>query len=520
MHNYLENKYILPVISGVLFASSFYSTYLSLAAWFCLVPLFISIQEKSPAESFKAGLIFGISANFAGQYWLVGTLTRFGGFPLIVSILFILILCGYLALQFSFFTYLCSKFKLLKKGSVTASILVASIWVSLEYFFPQLFPYGIGNSQALNTTIVQFADILGIHFISFVIVFINLAIFRLYSAFSNSDKIPYTEISTSILMLLMLFVYGIYRIDLEDSRILRAPKISAAIVQANFDFFEKNEQNENTVTQKHKDMSEQVRGAELIIWPETAVQSWLPLESDYYTVEGVPVVPDIENTLFLIGGLSFKDENNSANRKPEPDFTKYNSAFLLTNEGKVLGRYHKIELLLFGEYLPLARQFPFIKQLSPATGDFTPGGELNLLESRNKGIRIGPLICYEDIIPYFSRAFVKKGANLLVNITNDAWFGRSIAPYQHLLISIPRAIETRRSFIRATNTGVSAFIDSAGRVLYSSEIFRDTAVQREVPLMDGEPTFYVKAGEIFPVMCSIISLILVYYIYLGRRYVR
>ncbi len=520
MHNYLNKKYLLPLLSGILFASSFYTNYLSFVAWFCLVPLFVSMQDRSPRESFKMGLIFGISANYAGQYWLVGTLTRFGGFPLIVSILFIFILCCYLALQFSVFTYLCTKFGLLYKGTLPATVLAASIWVSLEYFFPQLFPFGIGNSQALNTTIIQFVDVLGVHFISFVIVFINLAIFRLYSVFGKPDQFPYLEVSTSVLLLLLLIVYGIYRIDLENIRITKAPKISAGIVQANFDFFEKNEQNKDMVTEKHKSMSESVSDADLIIWPETAVLSWVPLEAGYYTVNDVPVVPDMGNTLFLVGGLSFKDENDSPDRQPGPGGTKYNSAFLLDNEGKVLDRYHKIELLLFGEYLPFSRQFPSIKKLSPATGDFTPGSELDVLESKDKGLRIAPLICYEDIIPYFSRAFVQKGANLLVNITNDAWFGRSIAPYQHLLISIPRAIETRRSFIRSTNTGVSAFIDSAGRVLYRSEIFQDTAVKKEVALMDGDQTFYVKAGEIFPVLCSIISVLLIYYMHLGRKYVR
>lgn len=516
----MKTRYLLPLLSGILFASAFYSHYLSYLSWICLVPLLISISKETPGESFRTGLLFGIAANYAGQYWLVGTLTRFGGFPILVSVAFIFILCTYLALQFAIFSYLCSKFRLLGNGSAPATLLAGTIWVTLEYFFPQLFPYGIGNTQALNSSVIQVVDILGVHFLSFIILIVNVSIYRLYISMTSPQPIPYLELSASVILLILIVSYGHYRISIEDKRIEKAPKIDAAIVQANFDFFEKNEQNEDVVTEKHKKMSENVGDAHLIIWPETAVQSWLPLDAGYYAVDGVPVVPDLDDTLFLIGGLSFRERDGYENGPPGSGFTKYNSAFLIKSKGKVLGRYHKIKLLLFGEYMPFADIFPSIKKLSPATGDFTPGSELSLLESRNHGLRIAPLICYEDLIPYFSRESVKKGANLIVNLTNDAWFGRSIAPYQHLLVSIPRAVETRRFFIRSTNTGVSAFVDSAGRVLYQSEIFEDTAVKREVALMDGEQTFYVRAGEIFPVICAFVSLLLVYYIHLGRKYIR
>lgn len=519
MNKIKHNRYILPVLSGILFSAAFYSEYLSVAAWFCLVPLFISLHGKSPGESFKRGLIFGITANFAGQYWLVGTLTRFGGFPLIISILFILILCTYLAVQFSVFTYLCSKFKVLERRKAAASVLAAFLWVTLEYFFPQLFPYGIGNSQGLNTTLIQAVDLLGVHFISFVVVSVNVMIFRLYGNLISRQTYPVFEICFSALLLTFLSIYGIYKIDVEDRKIMQAPRKEAAIIQANFDFFEKTEDNQAEVTQKHKDMSAEIGHADLIIWPETAVQSWAPLDADYYAADGVPVVPDMEGTLFLIGGLSFRDRAEAVSRPEKLNVTKYNSAFLLNSRARILGRYHKVELLLFGEYLPFSNMFPFIKELSPASGDFTPGKELNLLENPDRDFRIGTLICYEDIIPYFSRKFTEKGANLLVNITNDAWFGRSVAPHQHLLVSIPRAVETRRFFVRATNTGVSAFIDSAGRVLYQSEIFEDTAVKKEIALLDGEPTFYVRAGEIFPYLCAFLSLLLVYYTHLGRKYI-
>jgi len=516
----LYPKYLLAILSGLLFSAAFYSVYLSPLAWICLIPLFISIYDEGPGDSFRFGLVFGMAASFAGQYWLIGTLTRFGGFPLLISLIFILIFCIYAGLQYALFTYICSKFKLISNKTLLTLIAAGCVWITLEYYFPKLFPYGIGNSQGMNTTFIQVSDIFGLHFLSFIIVLVNIALFRIYSGLRSGQHIPLSGIAAPVILVLFMISYGKYKIGIETSNIERAPKIKAGIVQANFDFFEKNEENSDKLTDKHKLMSHKLKGADLIIWPETAVQSWLPLDAEYYKQDGVSVVPDMDDTLFLIGGLSFKEKGGSGENRPEGEFTKYNSAFLLTSKGEVLGRYNKIELLMFGEYMPFSGIIPSIKKLSPATGDFTPGSKINLLESREKGLRIGTLICYEDIIPYYSRQFVRKGANLLVNLTNDAWFGKSVAPYQHLLVAIPRAVETRRSFIRSTNTGVSAFIDSAGRVIYRSDIFEDAAVKKEIALMDSEETIYVRLGEIFPLACMIFSIFFIYYIYLGKRYIR
>ncbi|MCZ6555771.1 MAG: apolipoprotein N-acyltransferase, partial [Candidatus Dadabacteria bacterium] len=161
------------------------------------------------------------------------------------------------------------------------------------------------------------------------------------------------------------------------------------------------------------------------------------------------------------------------------------------------------KLILFGEYLPFAKYIPAIKNISPASGDFTPGDKLDLFEIKEKGARIAPIICYEDIIPSFSRQFVNKGANLIVNITNDAWFGKTIAPYQHLFISIPRAVETRKYLLRSTNTGISAIIDPVGRVVDRTDNFVQTNLEGEVSLMNGGKTLYTRIGDLFPIACSV-----------------
>ena len=228
------------------------------------------------------------------------------------------------------------------------------------------------------------------------------------------------------------------------------------------------------------------------------------------------MVPDIKNTYFLLGGLSYEAEINPENEE-DIKFTQYNSAFLTDWNGKILGKYNKIKLLLFGEYLPFSNIIPAVKYISPASGDFTPGSDLSIMEIADKGIKIGPLICYEDIIPSFSRDFALKGANILINLTNDAWFGESFAPFEHLLVSVPRAVETRRYLIRSTNTGVSAVISPIGKVSNETSIFKKEVFEDEVALLYSN-TVYMKLGDIFPWICLVLLVFYVFNKHLRNRY--
>lgn len=509
-----KKEYIIAALSGVLFALPFLSKHLSPLAWICLVPFFVLLENSDSKKAFKLGLIFGTVANYIGFYWLVGTLTRFGGFPIAVSILFIFILCLYCSLQFAIFAFICSKLKLLKKHSLASIAIISALWVFIEFFFPQLFPFGIGNTQGFNTKIIQISDLFGVHLLSFIVIFANLAIFKLHKKAFLNGPAPIKEVVTTILLIAFLFLYGIWKIGIETKNISEANKIRVGIVQPNFDFFEKTEDNEQFVTEEHKRMSKEIGSADLIIWPETAIQKFLPTKALMFQFDERKVVPEIPNTYFLIGGLSYNVIKNSS----ETEIIQHNSAFLTDWTGQIIGKYHKIKLLLFGEYLPFSSIFPSIKNLSPATGNFTPGTDLNILEVREKGIRIAPLICYEDIIPYFSRKFVANGANLLINLTNDAWFGKTLAPYQHLLVSIPRAVETRRYLIRSTNTGVSAIIDPVGNVIAETKIFERVTLEEEVALLNSEKTVYTKVGDIFPWLCLIFFLIYMFNNHLRRKY--
>ncbi len=503
MNKISGNDLVLAALTGVLYPVTFMIPYTGILAWVLLIPLFWAIENKSARDAFKLGLLAGLVSNLAGTYWLIGTLSRFGGFPIIVSVLFIIVLSAYSGLSYAIFSYIVTKLGFLRKPGVVSALLAAAVWTSVEYLFPFLFPYGIANSQADYIPVIQVFDLFGVYALSFIIVVVNVTLMRTIKKFMHSGSYPVHEIFLSAALIIAILLYGFYRIDEVDREIARAPKLRIGMVQANFDFLEKSESQEEMVTERHKQMSLGLESADLIIWPETAIQAWFPTSSDYLLVGDKMGIPQMDGKFFIVGGMSFTPKNPEAEILTDDDLIMHNTAFLSDSNGVIIGRYHKIKLLLFGEYLPFTDLIPALKNISPASGNFTPGRELNLFEIEDKGARIAPIICYEDIIPSFSRRFVEKGANLIVNITNDAWFGRTVAPYQHLLISIPRTVETRRYLLRSTNTGISAVIDPAGRVVAKTPVFVKTNLESEVGLMNGEPTLYTRLGDVFPAACLV-----------------
>ena len=180
----------------------------------------------------------------------------------------------------------------------------------------------------------------------------------------------------------------------------------------------------------------------------------------------------------------------------------------------MLGKYDKVHLVPYGEYVPLKRFFPFLGKLVEAVGDFRPGKEGQVLSLN--GEKVGILICFEIIFPELSRLMVKNGAQLLVNITNDAWFGTSSAPYQHLSMGVLRAVENHRAVARAANTGISAFVDPVGRILDKTPLFEEAVRIRSLPVMDQE-TFYTHYGDLFAIGCVLISMVACIKSVWGRR---
>jgi apolipoprotein N-acyltransferase len=199
---------------------------------------------------------------------------------------------------------------------------------------------------------------------------------------------------------------------------------------------------------------------------------------------------------YLIGSPSFV-------RKDEV-VRLFNSAYLINPQTKTMGKYDKTHLVPYGEYVPFKKWLPFLGKIVDQVGDFKAGAIGNTLQWRDQ--QIGVQICYEIIFPAYSRAMVRNNASLLVNITNDAWFGKTSGPYQHFSMTVFRAVENRRSLARAANTGISGFIDPVGRILATTPLLEEAAVTRSIPLL-MEKTVYTRTGDLFARVCMAVVLL-------------
>ncbi len=512
---------ILAAVSGVLFSVSLFSSTLGLLGWICFVPMLLALRGKSASQSFRLGMISGTSMNLVSLYWLVGTLNRFGEIALLPSVAAVFLFCVYSSLQFGIFTWYISRFGLCRRKSVANALMISFAWVVTEFFFPVLFPYGIGVSQAYYPKLIQVVDTLGVNFLGFLMFFANVSVFYLADDLLRRKKPGLAAPAISIATIAIVLGYGSLRINEIENFLKTEPRVRIGMVQANFDYAEKNLDNEPIITQKHREMSQKLQEAELVIWPETSVQYWFPKEKSSYRIEDhTEIAPTGHDAHFLIGGLSYtQDLALLEDGWDEEDHKKYNTAFLVNSQSNILGHYSKTRLFLLGEYFPMINEeLKFLKRVFPMMGDLTPGEGLRVLEIPEKNMRIGPLICYEDIVAGISSDYVKRGANLLVNLTNDAWFGRSIAPYQHLLLSIPRAVETRRYLVRSTNSGVSAIVSPTGKIEASTDIFTTENLEGEVVLIDSLETLYSRVGDIFAWIALAVTILFVVKNYLGRKY--
>jgi len=296
-------------------------------------------------------------------------------------------------------------------------------------------------------------------------------------------------------------IYGVLRLGTITTEMAQAPKLSVGAVQGNIDIDLK----WNPVLVKHnleinRNLTKQVADMPLIVWPETAVEDWVPENLAQLPPEIMPPLSS-QKSYFIFGAKSFQGNLFG------PGFKAFNTAFLTDGQGRVLTRYHKQVLLAFGEYLPFSRIFSKLPAM-PFSDGFTPGEGPHTLDLTN-GIKIAPLICYEDLMPELSRRFVKDAkADLLVNITNDAWYGRTVAPWQHARLAQWRAIETRRTLLRVTNTGVTSVINAKGEMTQELPIFTAAVLKAQVDILEGE-TLYARFGDWFAWGVTLISIAIV-----------
>jgi apolipoprotein N-acyltransferase len=297
-----------------------------------------------------------------------------------------------------------------------------------------------------------------------------------------------------------------------DARRAAAPKVKTGIVQANVGILEKWDPVEFAhLLALHQRASDELEraGAELVVWPESSYPYALPRSFAHdFGEEDARMVRRGFTTPLLFGALTrtVGPPRTRADRYP------YNTALMMDAAGNATGSYDKVFLMMFGEYIPFYDQIPWFTELVPEASNFSRGSEPASfpLHTAAGDFKLGPLICYEDILPSFARRVAKLGPNAFVNITNDAWFGRTAEPYQHLALAVFRSVEHRLEMVRAVNTGVSAHIDAAGRVRAQTESVDPaeephappTTLLVELAMLPGGG-LYRTVGDLFGFLCLI-----------------
>jgi apolipoprotein N-acyltransferase len=474
-----------PLSSAVLLAAPFLAPKLFPLAWVAFVPLFWTIaQAKNLRAAVFCGWLAGLFAHLIGFYWLVYTINIFGGVPYPVSVIVFLVYAALQGLEMAIFALLvCSV------GFGPWQIYPALFWIPIEFLFPLLFPWHLANSQSSFSWFIQTADLTGLYGASFFIMWFNAIVAGLLFKTGRGSRTPWIPLIICSACVAASLVYGLARLNQVTAQLNRATKLTVAAVQANIDVGMKWDPKQMQANlEAHIKLTRGISGAQVILWPESAIEEWLPENLHSLPTAFVESL-GLKNAYFIFGARSYRGSPKG------PDLKSFNTAFLTDPRGVVLERYHKQVLLAFGEYIPfsgllgLLPGMPFVEGFTAGDGARTfdlPGGK-----------RIAPLICYEDLLPELSRSFVReKKANLLVNLTNDAWYGKTAGPWQHARLAQWRAIETRRSLLRVTNTGVTTFINAKGEMVETLPIFAPAVLKTTIEILQGE-TLYVRYGDWF-----------------------
>ncbi|OGQ80275.1 MAG: apolipoprotein N-acyltransferase [Deltaproteobacteria bacterium RIFCSPLOWO2_12_FULL_60_19] len=484
-------------IGGVAVALPFLQPSLFPLAWVALVPLFWLVRRAATLrETFLISWLGGAVTLATGFYWVDHTMRVFGGIPPGLSELGLLLFGVSQSIPIALFALLTRL-----SGLGPLYLFPALLWVAIEFVFPQIFPWHLANSQSAFLALIQTADLAGPYGTSFLLVWLNALVYAALFERSGKAKDLVTGVAVLGVFTIAALFYGESRLNSVALAMRAAKRLEIAAIQGSIDikykwktaFLESN-------LKSYLELTEKSRNAALYIWPESAVEAWVPEDAQNLPAEMVPALPT--DSALIFGARSFRGDPRS------PDAKVFNSAFLIDSRGNVKGHYHKQVLLAFGEYLPFAAVFSKVPGVPPIGDGFTRGNGPVTLDIAN-GIRVAPLICYEDLMPELARRFVReKSADILVNLTNDAWFGDTVAPWQHARLAQWRAIETRRSLVRVTNTGLTAIIDPRGEMVKNLPTFTPGVLTASVPIMTGE-TFYVRYGDWFAWMMVVASLAIV-----------
>jgi apolipoprotein N-acyltransferase len=497
----LKNS-LLAVLSAILLIPAFPDFELWFFAWFALVPLFWAIERErlSMVKSFLLGWLWGVVFFFGTCWWLAYAPTHYGGIPAPGSYFLVLCACAAVAVFPAMFALLFSV--LLRRFGVFAGLAAPFLWTAIEFL--RFWTTGnnwnsIGYSQAFVPYAIQAAQLGGVFLIGFLAVLSNAALLMLVKTRLGAFGL----IPAAICIFLLLASTLNFDLPLPSER--RAATVVA--VQPNVPMSGLKYDDWRRLREKHVELTENaLRSIErttggqqvVVVFPESPMNFRYDRDREFQ--EFLRTLTTRNNV-----GILF----NSAEPDAERD-SYFNSAVMVDEKGEKIGQYDKIFLLPFGEYAPVPA--PLQNLVPTMVGNFSFGSEYDLLPFG--AARGGVMICFESHFPNLAREYALQGADVLIEMTNDGYLGRTPVLRQHLASAVFRAVETNRPVLRVTNVGITAYINERGEILDAAEPYTETTRVWTIAKTDGKQTFYVKYGDWFAWLCSLVSLIL---ILLGAR---
>ena len=518
----LLKRWVLPATTGVFYALALPPYKHCEFGWFALVPLFFAIEGCRPSEAFRRGFLAGLVFFGMTTWWIIH-----------VSLPGMVALVAFLALFFGVAgVWLTLVGRVPSRGAnnqmpaevsgpttgddsvwrnVFAAIAGAAGWVTLEWLRGH-FPLGgfgwngLGVTQSAATPLIQFASLTGVYGVSALVFILNYAFFCTIRRYLRNigNVTPVRRLSWEFYLAMLLvggiFVSGLREIDAPPAggprRALRLALVQGNIPQSlKFD-----EREKPMILDRYRSLTTTAltEQADLVIWPETATPEALRYDQEIFAV--ATNVTALTQAYLLTGTIDFTPRSDPVEA--------FNAAALVRPDGMIAGVYRKIHLVPFGEYVPLRKIVPFLKWFTPITDSFERGRDATLFNVH--GLKFGAVICFEDTLPDLYRRFVKRGADFMVNLTNDAWFKDSPAAEMHVANAIFRAVENRRSLVRCTNHGMTCSIDQFGIVRHRAELFTATTLEFVLLVPTELPvTFYTQFGDVFTGGCAVVTLLTV-----------
>jgi len=486
---------------GLLLSLAFPPIRIDFLAWISFIPFFWALHNESrPGWAFLYGTAFGAAFFVVDVRWSYETMILHGHFaPWAAAALFVGLVLTLALFPALFALGLC----LAAKEGFKSSLAAPFLWICTEYLRAVVFtgfPWDlVGYSQTARLTLVQVADLTGVYGISFLVILVNATLWEIVRTRGAGEAFPVRLASVTALIVVFTLWYGAIRMEEFPNTGSIGNNVVVGVLQGNIPQdikWEAAARYHTFATYERLGLRAREQGARLLIWPETAVpvlfgsrdEDW-KRPGEISTRLGVPM---------LVGAPSTKTVGS------HPQY--YNSAFLV-DAGTLRFRYDKIHLVPFGEYMPLSWLLPLGPGIAARDADYSPGEKMTVMSYQGLP-NFSVLICYEAIFPELARLALKNGATLLVNITNDGWFGDSAAPYQHLVMAGMRSIENRVWLVRAANTGVSAAFDPAGRMVASIPLEKEDMLTLAMPEPPHVGSFYSRFGDLFAWSCILACIIL------------